>query len=271
MSDEKPRHELVPALDRLRGRQDDVARLRAHLGDAPADYLAGALENENLGPEGVRLLLKNRFATRDIVGRVGKNRDWMRTRDVRTAFVANPLASVVVARQVLPFLFWMDLADVATNLRLSPTLRREAEKVLRARVGELSSGERTTLARRPSRGIVEMLRDQMEPAILQALAGNARTTEADIIRIVSRLDVPSSFLSWLGSQSPWGRRREVMMVLIRHSRTPYPVALRLIQALGPGELDTLRRDESVPRLLRVAAERRAATIPDERHGEPWVG
>jgi hypothetical protein len=247
-------------LDRQRGREDDAECLRIRLGDAPVEYLAGALENLNLGPDGLTLVLRNRFASAEIVTRIGRNREWMRARDVKTAFVANPLAPVVHARQVLPFLFWRDLADVAVNVRLSPTLRRDAEKVLRTRLPELSVGERTALARRPSRGVVEMLRDDSDPGVLRSLAGNPRATESDIVRVAARRDAPAEFLGWLADQSPWGQRRDVVMAVIRHPKAPPAVALRLARRLSPDDLDALCRDDSVPRLVRVAAERSKAAV-----------
>jgi hypothetical protein len=151
-------------------------------------------------------------------------------------------------------------------------VRRGAEKVLRTRLPELSSGERTALARRPSGGIVEMLRDDVEPAVLRALAGNPRATESDIARILARRDVPPEFLDWLSARSSWGQRREVLLALVRHPRTPRAAALRLTQRLSPGDLDRLLRDDSVPRLIRVALERRAlASATDSTAGGRRIG
>jgi len=253
------------SLDRQRGRDDDAQRLRAHLADAPVEYLSGALENEHVGPDELKLILNNRFATSRIVTRIGKNREWMRTRDVKKAFVANPAAPVVLARQVLPFLFWGDLADVAANVRLSPTVRRDAEKVLRTRLGELSVGERSALARRPSRGIVAMLADDLDAGVLRALAGNPRTTESDVVRIATRPNAPAAILGWLADQSPWGRRREIMVALVRNAVTPRAAALRLTRHFSPGDLELLCREVSVPRLVRVACERRLAESASAEH------
>jgi hypothetical protein len=258
----------TPLLDRRRGKEDDADRLKRHAGDAPADYLEGALDNEHLNPEVLRLLLHNRSATAEIVTRVGRNRAWMRSRDVKIAFVANPRAPVVLARQVLPHLFWRDLADVACDVRLSPAVRRDAEKVLRTRLPELSVGERTALARRPSPGIVAMMRDDLEPAVLRALAGNPRATESDILHAAARRNVPAGFLGWLATESPWGQRREVLLCVVRHPRTPHAAALRATQRLSPGDLLAVHGDEAVPRLVRVAAGRRAAEPATDSGDDP---
>lgn len=253
-----PHETSLPAsssLDRERGRKDDRSQLRLHLAEAPSDYLEGALDNPDLSPEELTILLRNRGTTVLIVTRVGRNRSWMRSREIKIAFVSNPRAPQVLARQVLPHLYWRDLAELAANLRVSPVLRREAEKLLGTRLPELSLGEKVALARRGSRGIVLMLRDETDALVLRALAGNARATEADLARILARADVPADFLGWLADQSSWGQRRVVRLALVRHPRTPPSSALRLTQALSQRDLDDLRRDMAAPRLVRVAAER----------------
>ena len=247
-------NETAP-LDRQRGQRDDRSQLRLHLAEGSSDYLEGALDNPDLSPEELTILLRNRGTTVLIVTRVGRNRSWMRSREIKIAFVSNPRAPQVLARQFLPHLYWRDLAALSASLRVSPVLRRDAEKLLKTRLPELSLGEKVALARRGSRGIVEMLRDETDALVLRAVAGNARATEADLARILARADAPTGFLGWLADQSSWGQRRVVRLALVRHPRTPPSSALRLTQALSQRDLDDLRRDMAAPRLVRVAAER----------------
>jgi hypothetical protein len=244
---------------RERGQRDDRERLRLQLPEAPTEYLEGALDNAGLGPEEIAILLRNRAATGEIVARIGRTRSWMSVRDVRVAFVRNPRAPHVLARQVLPHLFCRDLSELAADLRVSPVVRRDAEKLLSVRLPGLSLGERVALARRGSRGIVEVLRNETEAMVLRALACNPHATEADITRILSRPDVPAEFLGWLADQSHWGQRGALRSALVRHPRTPTVAALHLIQALARRELDELLSDSGAPRVVRVAAERRLAT------------
>jgi len=203
-------------------------------------------------------LLRSRETTAADVTRIGRNRVWMRSREMKLAFVSNPLAPQVLARQFLPHLGWRDLTELSVNARVSPVLRREAEKMLRTRLPELAVGEKVALARRGSRGIVEMLRDDPDALVLRAVAGNPRATESDFARILTRSDVPAAFLGWLADQSSWGQRRAVRLALVRHPRTPPPSALHLIPALSHRDIDELRRDFAAPRLVRVAAERHLA-------------
>jgi hypothetical protein len=248
----------APSLDRERGRTDDRSAFRLRVADAPSAYLEGALDNAALGLEELAILIRSRSATSAILSRVGRNRSWTRVREIKIALLGNPRVPQVLARQFLPHLYWRDLAELAANLRVAPVLRRDAEKLLKTRLPELSVGERVALARRGSRGLIEALSDETESVVLRAVAGNARATEADVARILARSDVPASFLRWLAEQSSWSQRRVVRLAIIRHARTPSSSALRLISALSRRDTEDLRRDVTAPRLLRVAAERRLA-------------
>ncbi len=248
----------APPLDRERGRSDERGQLRLQLADAPSAYLEGALENADLGLEELVLLLRNRQTTAAILARVGRNRSWTRPREIKLALLGNPRVPHVLARQFLPHLYWRDLAELATNLRVAPVLRRDAEKLLKTRLPELSVGERVALARRGSRGLIELLGNETETLVLRAVAGNARATEADIARILARSDLPADFLRWLADRSSFSQRRVVRLALVRHPCTPPSSALRLIPTLSRRDIEDLRRDVSAPRLVRVAAERRLA-------------
>jgi hypothetical protein len=242
---------------RRRGREDGRQALRLRLAGASADYIDGALQNPALGREEVVLLLRNRAVPAEVLARIGRDRRLTRYREVRAALVEHPRTPFVIARNQLPHLFWRDLAAVSANVRLSPVVRRDADAILGRRLPELALGEAITLARVAGRGLVTLLRDEGDPRVLRALAGNPRATEADVVRMAARKDAPPAFLEWVAGSSHWCVRRGVRLAVLRHPRTPAPAALRLVARIPRSDLEILRRDPAVPRLVRVAVERRA--------------
>jgi len=146
-------------------------------------------------------------------------------------------------RRRLPGLLWRDLAGMAVDPRLPAVARREAERVLEARLPELAVGARVT--------------GDPEPRVLEALARNPRCTDADIERIVARPDVPPAFLTWLTAGSERDRTTAVRLAILRHPRTPVAAALRLTERLDPHDLARIDDDPGMPRVVRVAAARRA--------------
>ncbi len=234
--------------------------------------MEGALDNPELGTEELLVLLRNRGGTAELVSRIGRNRSWMRARSIQFAVVIHPKAPQILARRYLPHLAWRELADVSGNLALSPVLRREAEKLLKTRAPELSLGEKISLARRGSRGIVEFLLHETDAMVLRALAGNARATESDVAGVLARRDVPAGFLGWLADQSSWSQRRTVRLALIRHPQTPPSSSLKLIRGLSRRDVSDLHDDVMAPRLVRVAAERLlAGSNPQPAGSRPQFG
>src|SRR5262249_39213748 len=94
--------------------------------------------------------------------------------------------------------------------------------------------------------------------VLEALAGNPRTTGTDIARMVARSDAPPRFLAHVAA-SPWGVRRDVLQAVVRHAHTPCAVPLGIVHLLTVDELRIVAGDQAAPRLVRTASERRLRT------------
>jgi len=187
---------------------------------------------------------------------VGRDRKWTRSYEVKKGLVHHPRTPVSLARSFLPHLYWKDLADITEASRIQPGVRRQAEEVLKKRLPELSEGERVSLARRASRGVIAALRESTESRVLKALLGNVRLMEHEALRIASNPTSPRDVLASLAEHPAWGDRYSVRVSLVGNPRTPVPVALRLMEALPPSDLRRLSQDARVPRIVRVGADRR---------------
>lgn len=135
------------------------------------------------------ILLGNRAATPTLLVRVGRDPRWTRCYEVKKGLVRHARTPPTMARSFLPHLYWRDLADIAEDARIQPSVRHQAEEVLRSRLDELTQGERVTLARRATRGVIAALRDSSEPLVLEALLGNGRLVEQDAV-VMASIRVP---------------------------------------------------------------------------------
>ena len=162
---------------------------------------------------------------------------------------------ISLARACLPHLYWKDLADIAEDARIAPAVRRQAEEVLKGRLGEMTQGERITLARRASRGVIAALRETAEARVLRALLGNTRLREQDVTQIAQNQNAPREVLALLADHPAWGGQYGIRLSLLANPRTPVPVALRLMEGLAPQDLQRLARDARVPKIVRVGADR----------------
>jgi len=238
------------------GRSATLAELRRYLLTAPGSFLDGAIDNPHLGDEEMPLLLRNRLASPALLTRIGKDRRWTKNSEVRRLLVQHPQVPTALARTVLSNLFWKDLLEVSVNLRVNPVIRRQAERMLQVRVEDLTLGEKIALARRAPRAVISGLIHSDDSRLLRSVLGNPTLIEQDAANIAGAGKTGGDVLSHLAEHPRWGVRRSVRQALIRNPRTPVAVALRLIGGLPRRDLQGLIRDEGVPKIVRVGAERR---------------
>jgi len=222
---------------------------------ASAEFLSGAMENPELTWRELLLILRNRQAPPDLLRRVADDRGWMRRQEIRRAVALHPSTPLAVGRNLVVHLYWKELSEVALAPQVNPVIRRQAERRLLAQIEELGEGERTALARRASRAVIAALVGGCTRRELLALLGNPRMVEADAVRIASRASASPDALTILAGHERWGNRKQVRLALLANPRTPVPSALRMLRGLSTSDLRGLLLNQSVPKIVRVGAER----------------
>jgi hypothetical protein len=239
-----------------RARRAPLDELRRHLASAPSAYLEGAVQNPELTPNEMTLLLRNRFISPSLLARLGQDRQWTRYYEVKRGVVHNPRTPYPVARNLVGHLYWRDLTETLEDARLHPALRRQAEQILKERLPEMSLGERISIARRATGGLIAGFRGSGEVRVLRALLGNPKLKEQDAEAVASGEEAPGEVLGWLTRHPKWGNRRAVRWALVRNARTPVADALKLVAKLPRRELEQLATEEEAPKIVRVGAVRR---------------
>ncbi len=242
--------------DPAAARSASASVLRRQLGSASGAFLEAAVDNPALHREEMLLLLRNRRAPADLLERIGRDRRWNSHPEIKRALVLHRATPRTLARSLVPYLFWRDLADVAASPAVDPVVRRSAEKVLEIRMDEMTVGERIALARIASRTIVRSLVKSADARVLAGVLGNPRLVELDAVAIASNKALTAALLTELAGHWKWGSRRAVRLALASNRRTPVAVALRLAATLQVSDLRSLARDDKVPRIVRIGAERR---------------
>jgi hypothetical protein len=250
------------ASSRARGRAASLQELKRSLATAPPGYLAGALENAELGPDEVRLVVRNRRAPAMVLARIGANGEWARIREVRSGLIRHANTPLATASDLARRLPRKDLAEIAEDVRVRPALRRLAEEILKASLEEMPLGEKVSLARRCGGTLIGALRESSEAGVLRALLRNARFVETDAVRIASAPGTPGEVLRALAEDPVWGARRPVRMALLHNRRTPVASALGLIRRMSLRDRERLAEDREAPRIVRVGAERDLRDVPD---------
>lgn len=244
------------ARQRARGRADGAGALARSIPDAGADYLDGVLENPALDTRLALLVLRNPALRADQIRRLSADGRLMSAHEIRAAIVTNPSTSSTLASDLLPHLFWRELARVADDNRLRPPLRRRAEQILAGRVSELSAGEMTSLARLGSRPVIRALLGASDARVTSALLTNPRLVEDDVLRICRSRTAKPEVVATVARSERWICRRDVRLTLARNPVLPVAEALHCLAGLPRPDLERLSRERGLRPLIRAAAARR---------------
>lgn len=237
------------------GRTAASGELLRALPGAPLPYLEGALSNPALTPDLILLMLKNRFVQGAVIQKICQRPEWLKPYEVKAAIVLHPKTPRAAAMNLVSFLWWHDLARVVDRAALAPPLRRTAERILAARVQELAVGERITLARIASRGVMNVLRQEENPLVVRALLQNPRMGEVDALAIASDKRAPGAVLRALAEDGRFSARPAVQKAIVKNPETPKAIALRVVHRFSTVALKDVARDPGTPTLVRAAAER----------------
>ncbi len=231
--------------------QDDS---RARLGRANSrelleivDELGGAMTAAD-----ARRVLRNPFVTAEVIEALVGIRRLLASYDLRSAIARHRRTPESVALRFVAGLFWRDLLEISVDVRISPAVRRIAEKYLVQRLNRLTTGEKMALARRATAEVLAHLRKDPSLQVIKALLENPRLTEPTLLPLVASDATLPRVLDLVARTPRWGTRYEVKVALSRNPNAPFAAIFEI--------LPTLRRND----LLVVAGREEHSSIVRQR-------
>lgn len=124
------------------------------------------------------------------------------------------------------------------------------------RLAHLTLGHKKAAARaHRDPDLLARLAAEGEPTVVRELLRNAQMTEDFVVRIASRRPCRPQTLRCVYESRRWRTRTAVALALVRNPYAETEIALKLVTALGAGELREIARDGSLHPLVRALAER----------------
>jgi hypothetical protein len=149
-------------------------------------------------------------------------------------------------------------AEVAALLVAPPPRRAWAEPFDKpdARLAHLTLGHKKAMARaRRDPDLLARLAAEGEPVVVRELLRNPQLTEPFVVRIAARRPCRPETLRCIHEARRWRTRPAVAAALVRNPYVETEIALKLLPALGAGELREVSRDGVVHPLVRAVAAR----------------
>jgi hypothetical protein len=235
--------------------QKGEPELHRRLREAGSEELAALVRERaaELEPPAVRQALRNPYCTTETIELLAGVRRLLSFHQVRRDLALHPGTPETLASGFLPTLFWRDLMELTLDPRLRPTLRRAAELHLTARLPRLAVGEKMSLARRASPGVLAQLRHDPSPQVIAALLDNPRLTEGLLLPVVHAAAASPAILELIAGDRRWGVRYPVRLALVKNPATPLQTAWRLLESLRRSDLRPVAADARTPEPLRRRA------------------
>jgi len=234
------------------GPPEEDARLRSLMETATA--------HPSLAADRILSLLRAPRVTAGLIVAISRRPIWMKFDRVRLAIVLHPSTPRSLALGLLSHLRWGDLARVAAAPRPGAPVRSAAEKILLLRLPELALGEKVTLARTATRGLLRALRSEDSPLVVRAMLDNPLLQVEDALSMVESERAPAAVLQVVAESSRFAASQELRIAVASHGATPPVAALRLVQRLDGGGLVRLLSSPRLPPLIALAARRRLEAL-----------
>ncbi len=231
--------------------------LSSRLAQAGAEELA-ALVQENLPVLDLvclRQILRNPHVHREVLNTLMGNRRLLTVYEVRRDLARHPQIAQVHAMKFLSTLFWRDLMETGLSLQVSPVVRRAADRQLVNRLPGLAVGEKRSIARRASHGVLIHLRFDPQAQVISAFLENPRMTQGLLLPLVSSDKAAPGILRLVAENPRWGVLYAIRQALVRNPRTPPAVATRLLVGLKKADRQAVARDPRLSPAVRQKARR----------------
>ena len=195
-------------------------------------------------------LLQKNDLPQEIIEELSKNSAVVRNRNVKLAIIAHCKTPRYVSLALLRQLFTFDLMNVALTPVIFGDIKSAAEEILVKRLESLSSGERTSLARRASGRVAGALLYDAETRIIRTALENPRLTEAIIIKSLMSPSVPSVLVCAVCEHPKWSLRRDIKIALLRNKKTPIRFLEEFAQSFSRPQLKEILQSSRIPQAVK---------------------
>jgi hypothetical protein len=247
-------------LDRERARTATGDELEALLHHPAVDVLLALLDNSALDETRLCLLLDRKNLPAEILEEVARRKPLVKNYRVKRALALHPHCPRLVSLRLIRDLYLMDLVQLALLPGTPAELKRNAEDQLIARLPQLPLGQKLTLARRGPARVAGAILAQGNKQLVDVVLDNAFLTEAQVLKVLSRGNLPIPVLPAVAHHRKWSHAYNVRLALVRHPGSSLSTVLSYLPELTVSDLRELAApgivSESLRKYLQSEIQRR---------------
>lgn len=224
--------------------------LTALLHHADAEVLLALLDNPLLEETQLCILLERKNLPGEILEEVARRKPLLKSYRVKKALAFHPRTPRLVTLRLLRDLYLMDVVQLTLLPGIPTELKRNAEDQLTSRLPQLPLGQKITLARRGPARLAGALLAEGHAQIISVVLDNAYLTEAQVLKVLSRENIPPGVVRAISQHRRWSISYNVRLALVRHPLSPLATVLAYLPQLTVSDLNELASPGIVPASLR---------------------
>ncbi|MFZ0820610.1 MAG: hypothetical protein WAM91_11115 [Candidatus Acidiferrales bacterium] len=244
----------------------DADPLAAELSSSGPDDLLKLLAHSSLNESQLLLLLERKDLSGAVLEEIGRHRDWFRGYRVRRALAFHPHIPRILAAGLLRDLYLVDLVKLSLAPVAVADLRHLAENLIVSRLGQVTLGEKITLAKRASPRVLAALIAEGVPRLFEPALRNPRLTEAQVLKLLANDRLHERVVVAIASHPRWESLPNIQLALLRHPRISVDLANKILPRVTVADLRTLLGVKTLPAKLReeIDGELRKRESPNKK-------
>jgi hypothetical protein len=203
------------------------------------EVLGAVLKNPLLDEAHLLVLLKRRDLTENLLRSVHRLPQVSESHNLKVALVHNPNTPDEILLSILPQLFLFELASVLFLPGIAPDLKYAIERAIILRLPGTPLGNKITLARRGTSGVVGALLKEGDPVLVSACLANPRLREVDILQFLNGPTSTSETISAVARHNRWQSRLNLKLAILKNQKTPLVWYGTLLPAMPLTEVKNL--------------------------------
>jgi hypothetical protein len=188
--------------------------------DPDPDVLRSVFRNPHLSEQHLLSLMKRRDLSEQVLRAIQRSPAGASSRRVKVALASHPNTPAAVLSPLLPQMFLFELVAVMQLSGVGADQKLAAERAIIKRLPETELGNKMTLARLGSPGVLEALLKTGEPRLAEVVLANPKLKEAGVLAFLNSATATAETISAVGRHQRWGGRPNLRFAMLRNRKTP---------------------------------------------------
>jgi hypothetical protein len=146
-----------------------------------------------------------------------------------------------------------------------------AEETILKKLAGMPRGEKISLARRGTGRLAACLLFNPDPESIRAALDNPSLTEAHLLKVLAREDLPSAVVEQLSQHPRWSHHYYLRLALIRNPLTPFARVLAFLPDMAVNDLREICLDHRMLQPVRSYIEAHCTARLTKRRSVPPRG